>query len=111
MSLSTERIRALYSTAARWDTESPYRDQFAAEFDAWLAAHDAEVFMDGFCDGIASASRAVETLGSGWYAVDDREPCWLITKTEAMRAIDSLSDAEQAVVDAEETPEVEQVAS
>jgi hypothetical protein len=92
--MSTERIRELYSTAARWDAESRYRDQFAAEFDAWLAAHDAKVFSAGFYDGIASASRAVATLGGGWAAVDDREPYWLITKTEAMRAIDSVINAE-----------------
>jgi len=88
--MSTERIRELYSTASRWDAESRYRDQFAAEFDAWLAAHDAKVFSAGFYEGVAAAAEAVETLRKGWHAMDDREYEVLITKTDAIKAIEAL---------------------
>jgi hypothetical protein len=51
MTLTTERIRNLYTWAYAWRTAddpdegdlSAVRASNAAEFDAWLAAHDAEV--------------------------------------------------------------------
>ena len=44
--LPTERIRELYGAAVRWDSDERFasvRDSNLAEFDAWLAQHDAEV--------------------------------------------------------------------
>jgi hypothetical protein len=44
--LPTGRVRELYGAAVRWDNDERFasiRDSNLAEFDAWLAQHDAEV--------------------------------------------------------------------
>lgn len=44
--LPTKRIRELYGMATRWDSDertASIRESNLAEFDAWLAQHDAEV--------------------------------------------------------------------
>ena len=45
--VTTDRVRMFYSTAVAWDAsdEPPipnFRESSGAEFDRWLAAHDAE---------------------------------------------------------------------
>jgi hypothetical protein len=70
--LSTDRVRNLYSWAYAWRTEddgdetdlSATRERQRVEFDAWLRAHDAEVWDEGYKAGDADEAFRSRGLSS-----------------------------------------------
>lgn len=60
----------------------------------WHLACIAEAKLAGWLDGnkcgLDAAIDAVVSLRTGWTAADDRDPYWLISKTDAREAIEAL---------------------
>lgn len=67
MTLSTERIRDLYTFAIVWDTEDPkfhkLRQNLGGEFDDWLEEHDRQLSEKRWDEGSDLAARTAVILG------------------------------------------------
>lgn len=84
----TERIRTFYSNVAWWDVESPYRDKFAAEFDAWLLQHEAKIRAHERANCIAVAEVVHDTFAAAGSTVET-DAVWQVCM--ALRALQEAS--------------------